>query len=152
MQTLIRYKFLVFVIILFIGCNTSKSNEVNYYKWKGYKFFTTPDTISLTIKYHVCNEPQFFTKYPSVPYTLIIGETSNKIHYITIPKIISVLLYDEIGSFYNGQIIKILPTKNPIADTTFKVSFLTKDTLINKENYHVPVGSEYPAILGKVIR
>ncbi len=98
--------------------------------------------------YFVKNSVYCYTE--AIPYALLIGQTNN-LGSLNIPKTITVLARCDNGNYNVGQNIKVLAIQDPTTTTTLRPLYVTKDTTINKQNYHWLIGSENPAIWGKIL-
>lgn len=140
------------IIILSIGlflaaCKPTKSTVKNW-NTESFTLFDTKDTINLQITYFHKNVVYCFTE--AIPYALIIGRTNNSA-FSNIPKIITVLARCDNNTYTLGQNIKVLPLKDPTTVTTLRPLLIVKDTVINNQKHRWIIGSENPAIWGRVL-
>jgi hypothetical protein len=100
------------------------------------------------VTYFVKNSAYCYTE--AIPYALFIGQTSNS-SISNIPKTITVLAPCDNNTYNIGQNINVLPIQDPTKQSSLRPLYVTKDTTINKQKYHWLIGSENPAIWGKVL-
>lgn len=141
----ILYIFILTSVL--ISCKTSKPTMTSW-NTKSFSLFTTSDTINLTVTYFAKNSVICYTE--AIPYALLIGQTNNP-SLPSIPKRITVLAKCDNNNYSIGQNIKVLSIEDPTKETTLRPLYVTTDTTINKVKYHWLLGSENPAIWGKVL-
>lgn len=142
-----RFLFIIsFIGFFVIGCKTTKSTIVKR-NTHTFILFEIKDTINLQITYFAKNSAFCYTEV--IPYALIIGQTDNPAD-AAIPKSITVLAMCDTNTYVVGQNIKVLPIANPETQSTLKPLYFTKDTIIKNQKYRWLLGSENPAIWGKV--
>ena len=141
-----RLLTILFSGLLFIGCKTTKPTVSSWHT--RFNFFETKDTINLKVTYFVKNSTYCFTE--AIPYALLIGQTSNS-SISNIPKTITVLAPCDNNTYNIGQYINVLPIQDPTKRTTLSPLYMTKDTTINGQKFYWLIGSENPAIWGKVL-
>lgn len=140
--------FYIFILASSLtACKTSKPAQTTW-ATKTFNIFKTTDTINLQITYFAKNTVLCYTE--AIPYALIIGQTNNP-SARDIPKTITVLAKCDNNSYTIGQDIKVVPTNDPTNETDLRPLYVTRDTAINKIKYHWLIGSEHPAIWGKVL-
>jgi hypothetical protein len=100
------------------------------------------------VTYFVKNSTYCYTE--AIPYALLIGQTDNP-NSLNIPKTITVLAWCDNKNYSLGQNLKVLPMPDPTTQTTLRPLYVTKDTTINKQILHWLIGSENPAIWGRVL-
>jgi hypothetical protein len=100
------------------------------------------------VTYFVKNSTYCYTE--AIPYALIIGQTENSAN-ASIPKTITVLARCDNNTYSAGQNIKVVSIGDPTTQTTLRPLYVTRDTIINQQKYHWLIGSENPAIWGKVL-
>jgi hypothetical protein len=83
-----------------------------------------------------------------VSYALLIGKSND----IKLPKIISVLAIRDNNQYKLGEIVTVLPQEGLLKEGSRSLLYFTKDTIINKIKSTIIIGSEYPAVLGKIKR
>lgn len=81
-----------------------------------------------------------------IPYSLIIGETTDS----DLPPKISVLVECNSETYQKGKEYLILPIADPVAKTDRSYTLLLKDSIMSGEKKLWLLGSEFPAIWGKV--
>jgi hypothetical protein len=100
------------------------------------------------LTYFVKNSTYCYTE--AIPYALLIGQTDNP-NSSDIPKTITVLARCDNNNYSLGQTLEILPMTDPTKQTTLRPLYITKDTTINGQKFHWLIGSENPAIWGRVL-
>ncbi len=140
--------FIILILgLLSANCKTAKTTVTNW-NTRTFTLFDTKDTINIKLTYFAKNSAYCYTK--AIPYALLIGQTNNP-NSSNIPKTITVLAKCDNNNYSLGQNLKVLPIADPTTQTTLRALYLTKDTTINKQTFHWLIGSENPAIWGRVL-
>jgi hypothetical protein len=140
------------IIIFFSGlfltnCSTTKQTS-KVWNERRFNVFDTKDTINLQVTYFVKNSAYCFTE--AIPYALLIGQTDNSASS-NIPHTITVLAWCDNNNYTVGQKLKVVPLEDPTTKTDLSPIYVVKDTIINNQIGRWLVGSEFPAIWGKVL-
>lgn len=139
------------LVILFWTCLLSCATKRIAYNptpfFKGFQFFKYKDTINLTVDKFVKNDAYCATE--ALPYALIIGTTNNQ---KDIPRKISVLAWCDNNSYTIGHTLRILPIEDPTTKTTLNPLYLVRDSVVNGQRHRFLIGSDNPAIWGKVLK
>ena len=130
-----------------MSCKTSKPS-VSTWNTGSFNLFYTKDTINLQVTYFEKNSVYCFTE--AIPYALLIGQTNNRASSV-IPKTITVLAKCDNNNYTIGQHIQVIAIEDPTTQTTLRPLYMMKDTLVNNRKYSWLIGSENPAIWGRVL-
>lgn len=134
-------------IILLFSCK-SKQVIVQAQYYKDFDFIEYNDTIDIVVQEFWQNNGACF-QTGGWSYALIIATTNIPIienNTITVLAICNNNIYSK------GEKLEIVQLKSDEVGNTVRLIRLFKDTVINNIEYRHYIGSEYPAICGKVIK
>ncbi len=143
-----RKLYILLIAFFVISCKTTRPT-ITSWNTRTFNLLKTNDTINLRVTFFVKNSAYCYNS-AGIPYAILIGKTEN-IDNIDIPETITVLALCDNKNYIVGQNIKIAPLKDPTRGSGQGAIDVVKDTVINNEKYRWLVGSENPAIWGKVL-
>jgi hypothetical protein len=124
--------------------STSKKNTV-FSQGKDFNFIERTETFNVIVTDFIKNDAYCATE--GLPYALIIGNTSEN----KLPAKVSILAICDNNVYKVGDTLKISPIKNPMKETSLKpIYFIKRDTIDGIITRNI-IGSENPAIWGKVL-
>lgn len=130
------------------SCSSPYGSKSVYQKSKDevFDYFEYKDTIQISVIDFVSNKTYCYTE-GGIPYAVVIGRTEEK---DALPHTISVLAICDNNAYKIGQMLKVVPVNYP-SPTTLKPIYITKDTVINNQLKRWVIGSQYPAVWGKIV-
>jgi hypothetical protein len=132
--------------LLLVACSFNRHSK-NTRIIKLFEIVYVEDTINLKVKYFIENTAHCSTE--AIPYALIIGEMRDSLHN---PMTISVIAKCDNEKYIVGQSLRVIQMEDPTKDTSLSPLYFVNDTVINKIVCRWIIGSEYPAVWGRVIR
>ncbi len=142
-----RFYLILILSFFVVNCITSTQKIVDR-NTITFNLFHTNDTINLNVSYFSKNNASCGVH--AIPYALLIGQTSTTCSS-NIPKTITVLAWCDTQDYRVGQNIKVIVIQDPTTRTGLQPLYKIKDTLIHNQKHKWVLGSEYPAIWGKVL-